>query len=211
MYAGWSDAASLPAGAVVHPFRGLTHPTRMRWPLGVLMLAVCSGESDEARVARYATFELGLAPKELRITAQSDLTSDRHKFFLVSSGKGRDLLVVVGPGGELFDGRAADAFTHVARDEDAVARIGQLGAERVASWFAALGSSTCPPPPADLPHFATATRTPEGGLHVSYEAAGSHGVRRTCVIELAPNGALQQARVVEEPRAESPRWGTGAD
>jgi hypothetical protein len=183
----------------------------MRWSLGVLALAACSQGDAEPRVTRYAVFALGVAPSAIRVTAQSELTSDRHQFFLVSAEHGGQLIVVAAPGGVLFDSRAADAFTRVARAEDAVQRIGQLGAERVASWYAALGGGRCPPPPADVPHFATTARTPEGGLRLSYEAAGAHGVRRTCVIELAPDGALEQARVVEEPRAERPRWGEGAD
>jgi hypothetical protein len=212
MYDAWSDAASLARRvARVHPFDEVAHPTRMRVVLGVLVCAACSGDGAEPRVAHYAAFTLGVAPSSMRITAQSDLSSDRHQFFLVNTEHAGDLIVVVAPGGAVFDSHAADAFTRVARAEDAVHRVGQLGAERVAAWFAALGGGKCPPPPTELPHFATTTPMPDGGLRVSYEAAGAHGVRRTCVIELAPDGALAQARVVEEPRAESPRWGGGAD
>src|SRR5262249_26604420 len=128
----------------------------------------------------------------------------------VSTAKGPALVVIAPRGDALFDSKTPDAFSRVAHAEDAARRIGQLGAERVASWFAALGGGLCPPAPADQAHFATAARAPDGGVRVSYAAATAQG-RRSCIIDLAPDGALREARTVDEPRAQSSRWGNRAD
>ncbi len=185
----------------------------MRLGLFLLVLATaCAGPGDDGRVARYAALQLGMSSSDLRVTSQSDLTGESHNFYLVTSAKGPELVVVAPRVGPFFDSRTPDAFSRVARAEDAAARVGQLGAERVASWFAALGGGVCPPPPADQAHFATATRAADGGIRVSYGAPTAQGIQKTCVIDLAPDGGLKQARALEEPRAQSSRpWGGGAN
>jgi hypothetical protein len=180
------------------------------WPC-LLALVACSGEGDDGRALRFAATQLGVAASELRVTSQSDLTGARHGFYLISTASGPALVVVVPKQGPLFDSRTPDAFSRVSRAEDAARRIGQLGAERVASWFAALGGGVCPPTPADQPHFATAVRQQDGGVRVTYSAPGAQGLSRSCSIELAPDGALRQARVTEEPRAQGSRWSSDAN
>jgi hypothetical protein len=176
-----------------------------------LGMAACVAESEDARVARYAELRLGVPASALRVTSQSDLTGAKHNFYLVT-GAGQRLIVIAPRSGALFDSRTGGAFSRVAHDEDAARRLGQLGAERIAGWFAALGGGVCPAPPADDAHFATVTPAQDGGVRVSYAAPSTQGITTTCLIELAPDGTLRQARAIEEPRALSPvRWRSDAD
>jgi hypothetical protein len=168
----------------------------MRFLCAGLVLAVavgaCGGsDAEQGRVARHAAAVLGIPASALRITARSDLASDRHAFYLVTPPTGASLVVVVPHDGALFDSRTPDAFTRVARAEQAVTRLSHLGAERVAAWFGALGGGACAPPPVDQAHFATVTRPDGGGAELSY-----HVQNLTCTINLDADGALVTARQV---------------
>src|SRR5688572_25102603 len=99
------------------------------------LLWACSNGSSDDRVARHAAGRLGVDASELRVTAQSDLRGERHRFHLVSRDGAPALVVVETEGGELFDARTEGAFDRVARAEDAAERLQRHGAERVALWF----------------------------------------------------------------------------
>ena len=169
-------------------------------------LAACA-RGDEDRVRHYAMAQLGLPAPAMRITPRTELTGDDNDFFQVTADKGRSLVVVVPSVGPIFDARTAGAFDRVARAEHATERLSQLGAERVAAWFGALGGGVCPPPPLDQAHFTEVIRNPDGSVAISYPAGRERklGVERTCVFELAPDGALKSGRTVEvsAPRAAS--------
>jgi len=188
----------------------------MRFPRLPALVAVfaaaaagCFGAGADDRVARHAAAVLGQSPGDLRITSETELTGEAHEFYLVTAPSGRSLLVVVPKKGEIFDARTPDAFSRVARAENAAARLSQLGAERVASWFAALGGS-CPPPPVDQAHFVEVTRQPEGVVQLRYVVGidRSQGIERACVVDLAPDGSLKSSRTLEisGPRASGPSW-----
>src|SRR5215470_3796926 len=161
-------------------------------------LAACA-RGDDDRVTRYAMAELGKPAASLRIAPRTELTGSDDNFYLVTPEKGPSLVVVVPSVGPIFDARTPGAFDRVARAERATERLSQLGAERVAAWFGALGGGVCPPPPLDQAHFTEVTRNPDGSVAISYPAGYERrlGVERTCVIELAADGALRSGRTVE--------------
>ena len=171
-------------------------------------LAAC-GRGNEDRALHYAMAKLGKPASALRVTTRTDLTGSENDFFLVTPDNGPSLVVVVPSVGAIFDAQTPDAFDRVTRTEHAAERLSQIGAERVAGWFGALGGGACPPPTLDLPHFAEVTQSPDGGVQLSYPAGIERklGVERTCVIELGPDGALKSAHTVNasSPRAAS-RW-----
>ncbi len=167
-----------------------------------LVLAACSGDSSEERIAAYAGGRLGVEPGTLRVTSQTELTGNRHRFHLVSR-EGLPLLVVVEPSsGELFDGKTPGAFDRVARAENATADLGQHGAERVASWFGALGNGACPMPASTNAHFAQTAPGEDGGVTIRYPA----GAGKTCVVLLDADGGLESSRLVttSTPQAQGP-------
>ncbi len=172
-------------------------------PLLLVALAACSGSSLEDRAARHAAAVLGEPVSALRVTHQSDLTTDQHSFHLVTHDGGAPLLVVVPGDGAPFDSRTEGAFERVATAEGAVENLSRLGAERVALWFATLGGGRCPMPSTDAPHFAKVERLPDGGLRLSYPAGTTPEMSRTCTIELEPDGSLRDAHVVEQRAASS--------
>jgi hypothetical protein len=160
----------------------------------IFLAVACSPGSPDSRVSRHAAGRLGLESAVLRVTSQTELESPRHRFHLVSRD-GVPLLLVVEPReGELFDARTPDAFDRVARAEDAAARLGQLGAERVALWFGALGGGVCPPPTSTGAHFATVERDAEDTI-IRYPA----GPGKICAVALAPDGGLRKARLEGAP------------
>lgn len=171
----------------------------------LLALGACGRNQGEERVAQHAAKVLGVPASSLRVTTQSELTGTSHDFFLATTDDGKSLVVVVPKKGEMFDARTPDAFEHVSRGEHATQRLSQLGAERVASWFAALGSNVCPLPPGDQAHFVEVTHQPDGGVQLSYAAA-----HRICVINLRPDGSLVSAKTAQAlgPSAAAPRWQT---
>jgi hypothetical protein len=177
-------------------------------PVLLLALATCAGSSDEARIARHAADVLGVPAASLRVMARSDLTGEQHDFYLVTQDGGPSLTVVAPRHGPLFDGRTPDAFTRVARTEDAAARITKLGAERVSLWFAALGGGVCSGPPTEQAHFATVTHDLDGSVHLAYPFPGGPGVEREFSIDLNRDGSLRAARAIDgsAPRAQASPW-----
>lgn len=171
-------------------------------------LAACA-RGDDDRVTRYAMARLGKPAASLRITPRTDLTGAEHTFYLVTPDVGPSLVVVVPSVGPIFDARTADAFDRVARAEHADERLSQLGAERVAAWFGALGGGACPPPPLDQAHFAAVTHNSDGGVTIGYPAGIDRklSVELSCIIELDGDGSLRSGRTIENPsqRAAS-RW-----
>jgi hypothetical protein len=144
---------------------------------------------------------LGEPLSGLRVTLQSDLTGERHSFHLVTREGGPPLIVVLPTEGEPFDSTTEDAFDRVARGERAVEHLSRIGAERVALWFAVLGGGRCPLPVTDDAHFARTEPLPDGGVRLTYPAGKSAEMTRTCTIELAKDGSLRDAHVVEERAA----------
>jgi hypothetical protein len=173
------------------------------YPFFLALAVGCSATSTEDAVARRAATTLNVPQSELRVTSQSDLTGAHHTFQLITRDGVPVLVVVVPEKGDLFDSKTPDAFDRVAKAENAATLLSQLGAERVALWFATL-TGKCPMPPGDVAHFAVVER--EGGnVRLSYPAGSdkSRGVTRTCVIELAPDGSLHSGRLVEEREPET--------
>jgi len=157
----------------------------------VTALAACGGDSETGGVAKRAATALGVPATSLRVTSRSDLDSEQFRFYQVTAPWGPSMIVVAPRDGALFDDRTPDAFTRVCRGENAVAHLSQIGAERVAAWFGALGGRACPPPPVDQPHFATVVHKDDGAVEIGYRSQA-----RTCFIELAADGALRGARTV---------------
>lgn len=178
----------------------------------VASAAACSHASSEDRAARHAAARFGVPAGSLRVTNQSDLTGERHDFLLVTRAGLPPLVVVVPARGEPFDGDSKGAFDRVARGEDAVRRLSRIGAERVALWFAALGGGRCPMPASDDAHFARVERLADG-VRISYPAGNTAEFKRTCAIELAADGSLRDARLVEQKAsaagASSRPWRSG--
>jgi len=172
------------------------------------VIAACA-RGDDDRVARYAMAELGKPASALRIAPRTDLTGSEDDFFQVTPDKGPSIIVVVPSAGPIFDSRTAGAFDRVTRAEHAVERLSQLGPERIAAWFGALGGGKCPPPPLDQAHFADVTENPDGSVAIGYPAGIERklGVELRCVIELGPDGSLRSGHTIENPtqRAAS-RW-----
>lgn len=172
------------------------------------LLAACA-RGDDDRVTRYAMAELGKPAASLRVAPRTDLTGSEHSFYQVTPENGPSLLVVVPGVGPIFDARTAGAFDRVSRSEHATDRLFQLGAERVAAWFGALGGGACPPPPLDQAHFADVTTNPDGSVAIGYPAGVERklGIEMKCVIVLGPDGSLRSGRTIENPsqRAAS-RW-----
>jgi hypothetical protein len=177
--------------------------------LSAMTLAACSGDASDERARRHAAARLKADPASLRVTSQSDLDSQRHVFHLVTSDANPPLLVVIPRTGEPFDGETENAFTRVARAEEATARLSQIGAERIALWFGGLGNKVCPMPASDQAHFADVERLPSG-IRVSYPAGKNSAGKRTCEIDLAPDGSLSSARLVEQQTSTASRsWKSG--
>ena len=174
----------------------------------VFALAGCAASSSDQRARRYGSQTLDVPEGALRVTERSELATPRHAFYYLTRPGLAPLTVVIPRRGEPFDQRTADAFTRVVRAEDAVNRVAELGAERIALWFAALGQSACGMPDLDEPHFARAERTGDT-LRVTYAFAGAGGARR-CVLELADDGSLRGARaeapVTHAASAQTRRW-----
>jgi hypothetical protein len=170
--------------------------------VGALGAAGCSslGDGADERAARHAAARLGVPASQLRVTAQTDLTSPFHTFNLVVAEDGRSLVVVQPRDGEPFDAEAEGAFERVARDEDAVKNLSRLGAERVALWFAVLGGERCPMPTSNAAKFTTVQRLSDG-VRITYDAGKNGTIERTCLIELAADGSLREGRLVERPTA----------
>jgi hypothetical protein len=168
--------------------------------LSALTIAACTDGGTDDRARRHAAARLGADPSALRVTAQSDLNSELHTFHLVTSPAHPPLVVVVPSSGAPFDSETEGAFERVARAEQAAARLGRIGAERVALWFAALGGKVCPLPSSDQAHFATVERFAEG-VKIRYPAGKNTSGTRTCEITLAPDGSLAAARLLEQASA----------
>lgn len=172
-----------------------------------LLLAACSSSSSSDRIADFAAGRLGVDRGSLRVSSQSDLRGEHHTFHLVSRD-GIPVLVVVEPeDGDLFDSKTAGAFDRVARAEQASARLRALGAERVSLWFGALGGGVCPMPSSAEAHFASVERDGDG-VTIRYPAGMDNAVLRTCVVGLASDGSLRQARLVvtPTPQASARSW-----
>jgi hypothetical protein len=171
-----------------------------------LALGACGRNRQEEQVAQHAAKVLKVPADSLRVTTESELTGGFHDFFLATAQDGKSLVVVAPKKGEMFDARTPDAFDRVSRGEHATERLSQLGAERVASWFAALGGGVCPLPPVDQAHFVEVSRQQDGNVQLSYAA-----LHRICVINLRADGSLASARTADAlgPSAAAPaRWQT---
>ena len=96
------------------------------------------------------------------------------------------------------------------RSEEATARLSQIGAERIALWFGGLGGKVCPMPATDQAYFAQVERLPKG-VRISYPAGKNSAGKRTCEIELAGDGSLTSARLLEQPQTSTARaWKSGS-
>lgn len=167
--------------------------------LGALALASAAcGRDGVDRVGQHAALTLGVDHGDLRVSAQSDLTSPRNTIHLVTQDGAPVLFVVEPRGAALFDSRSPGAFDRVARDEDAANRLSILGPERVALWFGALGGGICPAPISSEAHFVTVARDARG-VTLRYAA----GLNQTCVLSLAADGAMREARLVSNPTPEA--------
>lgn len=177
----------------------LTPNNRLLLPLTVLglfaALAACTETSEEARVRRMAAERFGVEAGVLRVTRRTDLSTDRHRFYRVSTrvaarptGEPETVTLAVSrtDGGLLAPG----SFDQLAREEDASRRIDQLGADRVAGWFGALGGA-CAPPIDDERGTATASRVDDGGVEIRYRFLVPGQTTHECVIQLAPDGSLR--------------------
>jgi hypothetical protein len=152
-----------------------------------MILGACGGRGGDERVAAFARAHG--AAGELRVSTDTALSTDRTHFYRVDTSD-RELLVVVPSSGEPFDASTPDAFSRVTQAEEAGSRIAQLGADKVALWYIALGGK-CPALPEDPLHFASFTRAADGAVTVSYQVADAD---TGCVIQLEPNGSVRQAR-----------------
>lgn len=163
----------------------------------------CSSGGADSSVAHHAAARLGVPADSLRVTSQSDLNGDHHTFYLVTQDHGPSLVVVVPQGGPPFDDRTEGAFDRVSRGENAAARVGQLGSEKIALWYSALGGRVCARPVGDTAHFVTVDTHGDGTVQLSYPTLGEH----TCIIELAADGGLRQGRTEDATiQAEVPSW-----
>jgi hypothetical protein len=117
-------------------------------------------------------------------------------------------VVVPRKGGAPFDSLTPDAFERVTRAEDATRRLSQIGPERVALWFAALGGGRCPMPASDEAHFTEVERLGEGqGVRIAFPVGMTASAERRCVIELGTDGTLGTQRVTEKTRTgPASRW-----
>src|SRR5262249_40861951 len=134
-------------------------------------------------------------------------TGAHHSFQLVTRDGAPVLVVVVPEKGELFDSKTPGAFDRVAKSEDAAAHLSQLGAERVALWFATL-TGKCPMPSSDEAHFVAVERD-AGTVRLSYPVGEKgHGISRTCTIELNGDGSLKSGKLTEtrEPETTARGW-----
>jgi hypothetical protein len=164
--------------------------------LAMASAGACSGRTADERALGYAAKKLHADARSLRVTARTEMTTSRTEFFLVTRDGGAPMTVVVPDAGEPFDEHARGAFDRVARSEDTTRRLSQLGAERVALWFAALEPGTCGFPVSDRVHFVKSEVT-ESGVRLRYPFPVSGNSVRTCVIDLAQDGGLVRGHADE--------------
>jgi hypothetical protein len=176
-------------------------------------LACTRQNEEEQRARRHAAQQLGVLSAATRVTTRSELGTDRHRFLRVSvAGESGPELTVVVPrqGGGIFDSQTPGAFDRVARAEDTAHRSQQLGADRIAAWFGALGGGLCRDPLHTTERNATLHATDDGGIRVSYRFVtmpeGTEAAHvRECVVHLAPDGSLRGANVESTAEGSSPQ------
>lgn len=186
-------------------------------PILLLLSLGCAREGEEQRARRYAAEQLGVLTAATRVTTRSDLATEKHSFLRVSvlGDPDRELTVVVPhQGGGLFDSSTPGAFDRVARAENTAQRFDQLGADRIAAWFGALGGGVCRDPLLMREHNATASVTPDGGVRLSYRFAvipreGGAGGVHECILTLAPDGSLRDANVERSAQGSASRPARG--
>jgi hypothetical protein len=169
--------------------------TLSRSLVALLLLTACRDvdRQDERRALAAVSARVPDAG-ELRVFRRSGLSTAAHRVLRVT-GEGLDLTLVVDEASVRFAGDP-ETLAHLLRTEEAHARLGELGAERIAAWIGSLGDGTCGPPREGEPVART-------GASLRFRFAGATGWRE-CTVELAADGtpiAIHSIAVATPERA----------
>jgi hypothetical protein len=170
--------------------------------LALLAAACASPGSIESRARAHVAARLKVPSSSLRVTNQSELSTEHHAVVRVMTSDGTALVVALARRGDLVvDGTMSDAFVRLAAAEHLGTRFSVLGADRVAGWYGALGGGPCGEVlPSRGPSQSVQTTRSSDVIVLVYPFASGRRVEQ-CRVELDLSGQVRSAAAEALPLA----------